>query len=41
MALIECPECGKKISDKATTCPNCGFPITTMTTNNEAEENKE
>lgn len=41
MALIECPECGKKISDKAATCPNCGFPITTMATTNEAEENKE
>lgn len=28
MALIKCPECGKKISDKATSCPNCGYPIT-------------
>lgn len=27
MALIACPECRKKISDKATTCPSCGFPI--------------
>ena len=27
MALIKCPECGKEISDKATTCPNCGYPI--------------
>lgn len=27
MALINCPECGKQISDKATTCPNCGCPI--------------
>lgn len=27
MALIKCPECGKEISDKATTCPNCGCPI--------------
>lgn len=27
MALINCPECGKKISDKAGACPNCGFPI--------------
>ena len=25
MSLIICPECGTKISDKATTCPNCGF----------------
>lgn len=27
MALIRCPECGKEISDKAESCPNCGFPI--------------
>lgn len=26
MALINCSECGKEISDKATTCPNCGAP---------------
>lgn len=24
MALIKCPECGKEISDTATTCPHCG-----------------
>lgn len=27
MALINCPECGKEISDKAKTCPDCGYPI--------------
>ena len=27
MAMIQCPECGKEISDKALTCPNCGVPI--------------
>ncbi len=27
MALIQCPECGKEISDQAISCPNCGFPI--------------
>lgn len=27
MALINCPECGKEISDKAANCPNCGCPI--------------
>lgn len=27
MALIKCPECGKEISDKASACPNCGYPI--------------
>lgn len=25
--LIDCPECGKKISKKASSCPNCGYPI--------------
>lgn len=27
MALINCPECNKEISEKANTCPSCGFPI--------------
>lgn len=27
MTLIKCPECGKEISDKAKSCPHCGFPI--------------
>ena len=27
MALIKCPECGKEISDKAASCPNCGMPL--------------
>lgn len=27
MALIKCKECGKEISDQASTCPNCGAPI--------------
>lgn len=25
MSLIQCPECGTRISDKAVTCPHCGF----------------
>lgn len=32
MALIKCTECGKEVSDKASTCPNCGAPIGTGTT---------
>lgn len=28
MALINCSECGKSVSDKAVSCPNCGNPIT-------------
>lgn len=27
MSMIKCPECGKDVSDKAQTCPNCGTPI--------------
>lgn len=26
MALINCPECSKSISDQSTSCPSCGFP---------------
>lgn len=26
MALIKCPECGAQISDKAESCPHCGWP---------------
>lgn len=25
--LINCPECNKQISNKALSCPNCGYPI--------------
>jgi len=25
MALIQCPECGNQISDKASACPHCGY----------------
>ena len=27
MALISCPECSIKVSDKAISCPSCGCPI--------------
>ncbi len=27
MALINCPECGRQVSDKAPTCPGCGVVI--------------
>ncbi len=27
MALINCPECNKEISDKTRKCPHCGYPI--------------
>ena len=27
MALIKCPECGREVSDRASSCPNCGCPL--------------
>lgn len=27
MALIQCPECGREVSDMAQNCPHCGAPI--------------
>ncbi len=29
MALLKCPECTHDISDKALTCPHCGYPMNT------------
>ncbi len=34
MALIYCPECGKEVSDRAASCPNCGCPMATETLTN-------
>ncbi len=30
MALITCPECEASISEKAATCPKCGYPMKPM-----------
>ncbi len=27
MAIIQCPECGREVSDQAASCPNCGIPL--------------
>ena len=27
MALTECPDCGKQVSDMAPSCPECGRPM--------------
>lgn len=27
MALIQCPECGKQISETTPTCPHCGYRL--------------
>ena len=31
MALVNCPECQRQVSDKAPGCPNCGCPIAAKT----------
>lgn len=31
MALINCTECGKQLSEKAPACPHCGAPLTVTT----------
>ena len=31
MALINCEECKKEVSDKAASCPNCGAPLQVTT----------
>ena len=27
MALTNCPECSKEISDRVKNCPHCGYPL--------------
>lgn len=27
MGLAKCPDCGKDVSDQASSCPNCGHPV--------------
>jgi hypothetical protein len=34
MALINCPECQKEISDKVVNCPHCGYPFERETNTN-------
>lgn len=40
MALINCPECDRSVSDKALTCPGCGLPISSSNINNYNNSNK-
>ena len=28
MSLVNCPDCGKAVSNSAVACPNCGYPLT-------------
>ncbi|MBR2429744.1 MAG: zinc-ribbon domain-containing protein, partial [Alistipes sp.] len=34
MALINCPECGAKVSSSANACPHCGYPICSLLKHN-------
>lgn len=34
MSLINCPECNRQISDKAHSCPYCGYPLNDILSNN-------
>ena len=38
MALINCPECSKQISDKAVACPHCGLPGSYFSAENNASD---
>lgn len=40
MALINCPECGKEISDQSVACTNCGCPMNIILDRIEEETNK-
>lgn len=40
MALIKCSECGKDISDKAHSCPNCGNPTNDLLKSPEKNKTK-
>lgn len=31
MSLLTCPECRQQVSDRATVCPNCGYPLSPST----------
>lgn len=37
MALIRCPECENKISEKAIFCPKCGYPLDYIRTLSESD----
>ena len=41
MAIIQCPECGKEVSDKAGNCPHCGFGVKQYMEDEEKERKKQ
>lgn len=34
MALIKCPDCGREVSDRASSCPQCASPLAAATVMN-------
>ena len=40
MALFKCPECGHQVSDKASSCPNCGCPIEIIKNQSNVDNNQ-
>nr|DAP78965.1 MAG TPA: hydrogenase/urease nickel incorporation protein [Bacteriophage sp.] len=40
MALINCPECGREISDKALSCPGCGCPASEFKAADEPQDTR-
>ena len=40
MALFKCPECGRQISNKAVSCPGCGYPISKEVGNDKTDLQK-
>lgn len=40
MALIQCSECGKEISDQIAACPHCGYPVQKQTDENKGNNKK-
>ena len=40
MAMIKCPECNHEVSDKASSCPKCGFGLASIELRKTIKENK-
>ena len=41
MALVKCPECGKNVSDKAISCPSCGYVLSKANITDANKHNKD
>lgn len=40
MPLIECPDCGRKVSDRAATCPECACPVAEVVSEQRAADER-